>query len=234
MDKLTTTVIKYNDWLYAFDQGMVRCFLVLGSSSALMIDTGAMDMDLPGMIRAITPLPVTLCMTHSDGDHTGAIGRFQEVYAHEAESRLDILEGIKLIKIREGHIFDLGDRQLEVIFTPGHTSGSICLLDRAEKLIFSGDTLSYGPVFMFDPRRDDETYMASLKKLGAMAGSGIFNVIYPCHNSCPIDTSVITQLSACMEGIVSGALTGKEPQGMLPPGAVTQEYSLGNVSIYHI
>lgn len=233
MDKITTSVVKYNDWIYAFDQGMVRCFLVLGSTSALLIDTGAMDIDLPGMIRSITDLPVTLCMTHSDGDHTGAISHFQEVYAHEAESRLDTLEGIKLIKIQEGHIFDLGDRQLEVIFTPGHTSGSICLLDRAEKLIFSGDTLSYGPVFMFDPRRDDETYMTSLKKLGAMASNGHFNVIYPCHNICPIDTQVISQLSACMEGIVSGALMGKEPQGMLPPGAVTREYSLGNVSIYH-
>lgn len=233
MDKITTSVVKYNDWIYAFDQGMVRCFLVLGSTSALLIDTGAMDIDLPDMIRSITDLPVTLCMTHSDGDHTGAMGRFAEAYTHKNEGRFKNLEGTKLVRIDEGHVFDLGNRQLEVIYTPGHTPGSICLLDRAEKVLFSGDTLSYGPVFMFDQHRNDESYMASLKKLGTMASKGQFNIIYPCHNICPIDTQVIGQLSACMEGIVSGGLMGKEPQGMLPPGAVTREYSLGNVSIYH-
>lgn len=45
----------------------------------------------------------------------------------------------------DGDRFDLGGRTLEVIATPGHTPDSISLLDRANGLLFIGDTV--GTVF---------------------------------------------------------------------------------------
>lgn len=45
----------------------------------------------------------------------------------------------KLLPATEGMQFDLGGRQVEVIETPGHTYGSICLLDPATRILFSGD-----------------------------------------------------------------------------------------------
>lgn len=54
----------------------------------------------------------------------------------------DVWEWEKLpefIAIDEGYVFDLGNRQLEVFFTPGHTAGSITLLDRKNRIHFSGD-----------------------------------------------------------------------------------------------
>lgn len=45
----------------------------------------------------------------------------------------------KLLELKEGMCFDLGDRILEVIETPGHTAGSCSLIDHRERILFSGD-----------------------------------------------------------------------------------------------
>ena len=45
----------------------------------------------------------------------------------------------KLLPVTEGYKFELGGRSVEVIETPGHTYGSICLLDPISKILFSGD-----------------------------------------------------------------------------------------------
>ena len=42
--------------------------------------------------------------------------------------------------VRNGDVFDLGDIQLEVIETPGHSPDSVMYLDRANQLLFTGDT----------------------------------------------------------------------------------------------
>jgi len=44
---------------------------------------------------------------------------------------------------KNGAIIALGDRTLEVVHTPGHTPGSIALLDEQRKVLFSGDTIRY-------------------------------------------------------------------------------------------
>lgn len=45
-------------------------------------------------------------------------------------------------EISTGDIFSLGDRELKVMECPGHTAGSICLLDEADNLIFTGDNMN--------------------------------------------------------------------------------------------
>ena len=43
--------------------------------------------------------------------------------------------------LEDGDVIDLGDLQIKVILTPGHTKGGVCLYCEAEKIVFSGDTL---------------------------------------------------------------------------------------------
>lgn len=50
------------------------------------------------------------------------------------------VERERIVPIRDGHVFDLGSRQLEVLHTPGHTQDGIMLLDRNHRLLFTGDT----------------------------------------------------------------------------------------------
>ncbi|HJL52453.1 MAG TPA: MBL fold metallo-hydrolase [Arenicellales bacterium] len=47
--------------------------------------------------------------------------------------------GVDYIKLREGDSFDVGDYHLEVIHTPGHTQGHVCLFDQSRGIFFSGD-----------------------------------------------------------------------------------------------
>jgi glyoxylase-like metal-dependent hydrolase (beta-lactamase superfamily II) len=46
----------------------------------------------------------------------------------------------RIVPICDGHVFDLGSRQLEVLHTPGHTQDGIMLFDRRNRLLFTGDT----------------------------------------------------------------------------------------------
>lgn len=64
----------------------------------------------------------------------------------------------------DGDVFDLGGRRLEVIHTPGHSPGSICLLDKENRLLFTGDTVN---VSMALTGHDFHEYNASLRRLWA-------------------------------------------------------------------
>ena len=80
-----TTLESLCEGVWKLEQGMVRSFLLVGSERALLFDTGAADVNLPAMIRAVTDLPVEVVLSHSDGDHTGALGRFPAAALHADE-----------------------------------------------------------------------------------------------------------------------------------------------------
>jgi len=74
------------------------------------------------------------------------------------------------ISVRGGESISNGSSALEVIWTPGHSAGHICLYDRERKLLFTGDHLLPGitpniglrPPKTGNPLRD---YLASLEKM---------------------------------------------------------------------
>jgi len=49
----------------------------------------------------------------------------------------------EFLNVGEGDVFHLGNRDVEVFCTPGHTEGSICLIDHSTNLLFVGDTIIY-------------------------------------------------------------------------------------------
>ena len=221
------------DNVWTVEEGMVRCFLILGQEQALLFDAGAEKIDLLALVRQVTDLPITMVLSHSDGDHTAAMDQFEQVYIHPAEmDRLKERGAVpELLSATEGTVFDLGGVQLEVIHNPGHTPGSISLLDRKARILYSGDTVSYGPVFLFGSGRDQEAYIASLEKLGTMAGD--FDEVYPCHSDCPISPNTIQDLLMCIRGILDGSIQGQQPDGMLPPGASPLVYRVGKCGIFY-
>lgn len=204
---MKTIIKKIDEDIYAIDQEMVRSFVIIGKKQALVFDTGVEHVDFLSFIQQIIRLPVILCLSHSDRDHIANVDQFDEVYIHEDEVSYLKKIKIKLNIVHEGDIFDLGDKKLEVIHTPGHTPGSICLWDRQHHQLFSGDTVSYGPVYMFGESRNMKDYVASLKKLNKMIDET--NMIYPCHNTCPITKNVILQLLECINKMKSGKLIGQ-------------------------
>ncbi len=54
----------------------------------------------------------------------------------------------ELVELKEGMIFPLGDRNVEIFETPGHTKGSCVLLDERNKILFSGDACNENLLLM--------------------------------------------------------------------------------------
>jgi hydroxyacylglutathione hydrolase len=111
--------------------------------------------------------------------------------------------------VTAGFRFDLGGRTLEVIETPGHTPGSICLLDSAARLLFAGDndnTLVW--LFLKDclPLED---YLATLERLKTRASG--FDTLLPGHGG-PIDAAFLDEQIVCCRNILTGACAGEPYQ----------------------
>lgn len=101
-----------------------------------------------------------IVLTHCHHDHSGGVVRLKEatgakVLIHEEEAgslgddmaTVAYLFGLSAPEVavdgtlQEGDVLDLGEWKLEVLHTPGHSPGGICLYERKAKVLFSGDTV---------------------------------------------------------------------------------------------
>jgi glyoxylase-like metal-dependent hydrolase (beta-lactamase superfamily II) len=118
--------------------------------------------------------------------------------------------GIKTY-IDDAYVFDLGGRSVEVIASPGHSPGSLCLLDRERRLLFTGDTLcDWGVLLSLEFCEPPEVYGASLERLSRLAGA--YDRIYPGHHGFPVSKDRLEEYRACLRGILAGTLPLK-PRG---------------------
>ena len=77
---------------------------------------------------------------------------------------------VPAVDLAEGSRIRFGEIELEVLHTPGHTEGSVCLLSPGERLLFTGDTLFAGSWGRTDlPGGSDEQMVDSLARLSAFA-----------------------------------------------------------------
>ncbi len=67
--------------------------------------------------------------------------------------------------LEDGDIVDLGDRQFEVIHTPGHSPGGIALYEKATEILFSGDILYDGPLIEDTYHSNAQDYLRSMERL---------------------------------------------------------------------
>ena len=79
--------------------------------------------------------------------------------------------------LADGDVIDLGDRSFEVVHLPGHTPGSAGLLDRAGRVLFTGDVLYDGGLLDELPESSIDDYRASMSRLLALD----IEVAYPGH-----------------------------------------------------
>lgn len=84
------------------------------------------------------------------------------------------------VLLKEGDVITLGDEEIKVMSTPGHTMGSVCYIIESEKTIISGDTLFCMTAGRTDfPDGSDELMIKSLKRLIVLEGD--YRVL-PGHN----------------------------------------------------
>ena len=152
---------------WCIQEGGVRAFLIEGREKAVLIDT-TRERGLYEFCRTITDKPIMVVLTHSDPDHISSNCEFEEIYLNPADyayykTKADFLPQIH--PIWEGDIIDLGNYIFEVFSIPGHTPGSIFLLERNRRFAIGGDSVQTGPIFMFGPGRDMNAFIASMEKL---------------------------------------------------------------------
>jgi glyoxylase-like metal-dependent hydrolase (beta-lactamase superfamily II) len=76
------------------------------------------------------------------------------------------VKGAALTRIvGQGDVVDLGDRAFEVLHLPGHTPGSIGLLEKSSGILFSGDAIYDGPLFDFLPESSIPDYIETMRRL---------------------------------------------------------------------
>ena len=199
---------------YVIDEGGVRCFLVIGSDRVLLIDTGFGKGDLRAMVKSVTDLPVTVIQTHTDGDHTGCTKQFERVMLHPSEFDYYASKGGEhpgLIPVWENEIIDCGNYHFKIVLIPGHTPGSIALLEENRRFLIGGDSIQTGAVFMFGSGRNMQAFVASMNKLNAMRKS--FDTVFASHNELTVAADVLPELIEGAMLQIAGKLEPK-PAGM--------------------
>ena len=104
--------------------------------------------------------------------------------------------------LHEGDIVDLGERQLEVIYTPGHSPGHICLLDRDNRILFTGDHFFPGPLYAFGDDVNIQDYIVSNKKLSRRIAE--FDFLCSGHNDPWVKSEVILRVDVAFQTIFDG------------------------------
>ena len=112
----------------------------------------------------------------------------------------------------EGDIVDPGGRPLEIIYTPGHCPGEICVLDKKKRILFTGDHFFAGPLYAYSADVNIDGYIASSRKLCERINE--FDYVCGGHNDPWVKSEVILRISEAFEAVLSGKGDFSENDGL--------------------
>jgi len=175
-----------------------NCYIIGDAGEAAVIDPGVEPEEIVSILDVQKLTLKYIILTHAHIDHILHVeellgARGGKVVIHDEDALLlgnPMLNGAVLfglnrsfreadLRVKDGDSLELGGIQLEIIHTPGHTPGSMCV--KADGCIFTGDTLFKLGVGRTDLGAGDQTrLMDSLKKLMKLDDS---LKVYPGHGS---------------------------------------------------
>ena len=214
---LTITKLEKNMWVVETTD-KTTMYIIEGSKKAMLIDTGTQCEKLDEVIKQITQKPLIVMVTHIHPDHAGNIRYFDQIYFHPGDTVLmrtmKVAYNGKINYVKDGEKFDLGGTTVEALFTPGHTPGSIVLLDRAAGNCYSGDAFGSGQVWMqLLPHVSMATYAESCRTMEALMDKGITKIYcghYP-YVKKAYDKTYITEMRQLAERLSKGTAPEGKP-----------------------
>ncbi len=197
-------------------------YLILGSRSAILFDTGPGIYNIRSVVKRITKLPLLVIPSHLHFDHVGGINEFSTIalinlpaLRHEvragvftetpAQFMVDTPFSFKVTKwLHDGEVLHLGGRRLTVLRTPGHTPDSVSLMDRAHHLLFTGDLVNRMVTLCDVPGSDIHEMANSIERLVRTAPDG--SSAYEGHSENPITWDELKTLARGAKLIAEGRL----------------------------
>lgn len=167
-------------------------YLIRGNHNALtdvntLIDTGSNESVVNYIYDIYTGVGKKkvdqVILTHSHFDHTGGLEAIKQTFSPSifAHTKTD---GINQV-VKDGDVLKIGDEDGHILHVPDHSNDSICILCKASKIAFTGDT----PIFNLNDNREfSNQYITFIKQLFK------YNIktIYPGHgNAIKIDPQSI-------------------------------------------
>ena len=168
-DKPAFQVHAYNDDFYILRESGCSnyekpfLYLLFGKDRALLLDTGAGKTDVGEVVMSVidgwlgrngrSAIPLVVAHTHAHGDHIAGDDQLRKL-AHTTVVEPNPPAVQTFFKLRDwplaGSTFDLGQRVLDIIPIPGHEPSSIAIYDRQTAILFTGDTLYPGRLYVTD------------------------------------------------------------------------------------
>lgn len=178
--------------------------LFIGNQGTVLVDTAFEDAITTSLKDELEPRNLSykdvkiVINTHAHGDHIEGNNTINDLakpaFAIHPEGQQALLKSGIAPKflLQDGQHVELGDIDLEIIHTPGHSPDSICVLDLNSKTLFTGDsvqgrgTLNIGFALYSNPK----LYVDSMKKLLGRARLGDIETICLGHPELPSNGAV--------------------------------------------
>ncbi|MGL5354708.1 MAG: MBL fold metallo-hydrolase [Clostridium sp.] len=160
----------------------VNCYFIEHNNKCYIVDPGYEKEKLIKYVKDNKLEVLGILLTHGHIDHIGAIDAFDvPVYLHKKEYEIIIdnykngfdfygrqkpysLDNINIVKIDDALVIPLDNKNIEIIYTPGHTVGGVCY--KIDNDLYTGDTLFEGTVGKWTfPTGDLETLKRSVVNL---------------------------------------------------------------------
>lgn len=107
-------------------------------------------------------------------------------------NRYHVFQGVPSRILHDGDLISLGNRQLKVIHTPGHSPGHCCFYEPDRNYLYSGDLIYKGCLDAFYPTTNPQLFLHSLEKVNLLA----VNKILPAHHQLHIPANMACEIEA--------------------------------------
>ncbi len=105
-------------------------------------------------------------------------------------SKYEFYQGSPTRVLKDNDTIDIGDRSIQVLHTPGHSPGHMCLWEKERGYLFTGDLVYKDTLFAYFPSTDPKAYLNSLERVSLLPVRRLF----PGHHSLDIKPEILIRM----------------------------------------
>lgn len=124
--------------------------------------------------------------------------------------------------VSDGEIINIGDREIQVVFTPGHSPDSVVLIDKKNRMMFTGDTFYPAPIYVYSETTSFEDFFLTSQIMFGYRND--VDYLMPGHNETMQPVTYLDELRAATMAILN-------PNTPFTQGRNRRTYDFGDFSI---